>query len=273
MNRVVRIVIALAVLCTVSLFAQIEYSTGAVSVYVAGGCGGPDLPLSVGVAASFRSWYNFAGGFTIFSQWNNGDVWGSDFRDGTDMAADGGSDKPSVYFYNGHGICSSAPNSTTPDHIFVCGNFGTPNDTVIGTSSRWGNNRGALQFAFIDASCPMELSSLANQWFPAFQGLHVAIGHSGDTNHDTLNSSIRGSLLAAHTAGLPPPWSWFIPQQSVGDAWMSVGLTDVQSGVCAVAIAAGNDRNDAINRRENEFVKSNWSAPTPNWFAWKWVCS
>jgi hypothetical protein len=54
---------------------------------------------------------------------------------------------------------------------------------------------------------------------------------------------------------------------------MSEGLIDVQPGVCAVAIAAGNDRNDAVNRRENETVKSNLSNPTPNWFAWKWICS
>lgn len=273
MSRTIRIVIALSVLCSASGMAQIRYSTGAVGVYVAGGCGGPDLPFSVGVAGLFRLWYNLAGGFTIFSQWNNGDVWGSDFRDGTDMDAGGGSDQPAVYFYNGHGICPGTPNNTTPDHIFVCGNFGKPNDTVVGTSSRWGNNGGSLKFAFIDASCPMELSSLSNQWFPAFQGLHVAIGHSGDSGHDTLNSQTRGGDLAARTAGLPGILSWLFPDLSVGDAWMTVGLTDVQPGVCAVAIAAGNDRNDAINRRENEHVKSNWSNPTPNWFAWKWVCS
>jgi hypothetical protein len=49
MNRVIRIATALVFLCTMSLFSQIWYSTGAVSVYVAGGCGGPDLPFSVGV--------------------------------------------------------------------------------------------------------------------------------------------------------------------------------------------------------------------------------
>jgi hypothetical protein len=267
MARSLRILITLPVLLSASLIAQLKYSTGAVSVYVAGGCGGPDLPYSVGVASGFRTWYNLAG-FEVFSQWNNGDVWGSDFRDGTDMDASGGSDRPAVYFYNGHGICASTPNATTPDHIYVCGNYGKPNDTVIGTSSRWGNNGGSLRFAFIDASCPMELSSLSNQWFPAFQGLHVATGHSGDTNHDTLNSPTRGSQFGLYTVGF-----FFIPQLSVGDAWMNTGLIDVQSGVCAVAIAAGNDRNDAINRRENERVTSNWAAPTPNWFAWKWVCS
>jgi hypothetical protein len=255
------------------------YSTGAVSNYVAAGCGGPDLPLSVGVAAGFRFWYNLAG-LHLVTAWNNGDVWGSDFRDGTDMDPSGGSELPQVYFYNGHGICENPPAPGSGDFIFTCGNFGTPNLTRIGSSSRWGNAGGHLQFAFIDASCPMDLPELGTEWFPPFQGLHMAVGHSGDVNHDTLNSSTRGSQFAAYTVGCPGLVEAFclsfprlFPALPVGDAWMSEGLIDVQPGVCAVAIAAGNDRNDAINRRENETVKSNLSNPTPNWFAWKWICS
>ncbi len=117
----------------------------------------------------------------------------------------------------------------------------------------------------------MDLVELSNQWFPVFRGLHMAVGHSGTTNADTLDSSTRGSQFAANTAG--GPFSWIIPEMSVGDAWMVDGTIDISSGgCCAVAIAAGNDRNDAINRRENERVKSGWSNPTPNWFAWKWMC-
>ena len=63
-----------------------------------------------------------------------------------------------------------------------------------------------------------------------------------------------------------------MPNLSVGDAWMTVGIDDVQNGCCAVVIAAGNNRNDAINRRENERVTDGMSDPTPNWFAWRWIC-
>src|SRR5213592_3936406 len=107
----------------------------------------------------------------------------------------------------------------------------------------------------------------------------MAVGHSGDVNHDTLNSPTRGSQFAAYTAGCGQFFgfnlchTFFFPQQPVGNAWMNAGLIDVQSGVCAVAIAAGATRDDAIDRRENEFVTSNWPDPPPNWFAWKWVCS
>ena len=245
----------------------LRYSTGAVRDYIPNGCPGPDLPATIPEGANFQFWYNL-GGFQVFSQWNNGDVWGSDFRDGAsnDFEPSGGSDRPEIYLFAGHGSCQNPPNAGSPDFILTCGNFGKPDTTTIGTQSQWGN--GNLRFAIIDASCPMDLVSLRNQWFPAFQGLHMAVGHSGTSTQDALDSAVRGSQFAAYTSGA----LWLIPELSVGDAWIIVGIKDVQSGCCAVALAAGNNRNDAINRRENERVKSNWSDPTPNWFAWKWIC-
>jgi hypothetical protein len=245
----------------------LRYSTGCVGSYKAK-CGvGPDLPFSTTSGRNFRFWYDLAG-IQLFTRWDDGDVWGSDFRDGTDLAADGGTDVPEIYFYNGHGACENPPTSTSGDFIIVCGNFGKPDVTTIGRSCRWGNKGGHLQFAFIDASCPMDLVELSNSWFPCFQGLHMAVGHSGDVNHDTLNSTSRGGQFALWTVGFA-----FFPRLSVGDAWMQAGLIDVQSGVSAVALAAGENRDDAIDRRENEHVTDMRPNPTPNWFAWKWVTS
>jgi hypothetical protein len=248
---------------------SLRYSTGAVKDYVSNGCGGSDLPLTIPECDSFRFWYNL-GGFQLFSRWENGDVWGSDFRDASngDLEPNGGSDIPEIYFYAGHGRCQNPPSATSPDFIVVCGNFGKPDATTIGTQCRWGNGDGNLRFAFIDASCPMDLISISNSWFPVFRGLHVAVGHSGTSTQDTLDSIDRGSQFAAYTSGA----FWFFPHLSVGDAWMATGTIDIQTGCCAVALAAGNNRDDAIDRRENEKVKDNRSNPTPNWFAWKWVC-
>jgi len=256
-----------------SASAQLRYSTGGVRDYIPNGCGGPDLPATIPEVRKFQQWYNF-GGFQLFSAWENGDVWGSDFRDASngDLEPNGGSDIPHVYLYAGHGICQNPPAATSSDNITACGNFGDPDNTVVGTSSRWGNGTGNLRFAFIDASCPMDLISLRNQWFPAFSGLHVATGHSGTTTMDALDSDVRGSALGARTAGLPGLLGFILPHQSVGDAWMAVGTDDIQAGACAVVIAAGNNRDDAIDRRENERVKDNRSDPTPNWFAWRWSC-
>jgi hypothetical protein len=113
------------------------YSTGCVSIYVANGCAGPDLPLSVPEGAAFRDWYNL-GGHQVSSSWDNGNVWGSDFRDGpnNDLTPNGGSDIPDIYYYSGHGDCQNPPAATSPDFIIVCGDFvGEASEVEILSSS------------------------------------------------------------------------------------------------------------------------------------------
>lgn len=251
----------------------LRYSTGCVNLYTP--CGiTPDLSQCIQEGANFRYFYDLAG-FQVFSRWENGNVWGSDFREGSngDIESNGGSDIPDVYYFSGHGSCENPPTATSRDFLVTCGNFGKPDFTTIGTDCLWGSREGDgsgnLKFMFIDASCPMDLVELPNSWFPVFQGLHMAVGNSGDGSHDTLDSANRGGQFAAYTVG----FSFYFPQLSIGDAWMATGIVDVQSGCCAVALAAGNDRNDAIDRRENEKVTDNRPDPIPNWFAWKWVCN
>lgn len=258
--------------------AQTRYSTGAVANYPAATCGGPNLPLTIPEAADFRSWYAQAG-LSLVTRWENNDVWGSDFRDGAaaDMVASGGSDLPDVYFFTGHGICQNAPTATDPDFLVTCSSNGGSNVTNIGQSSRWGNAGGHLKFAFIDASCPMDLVSLSNNWFSPFQGLHLAIGHSGNASHDTLDSETRGSQFAVNTVGYKVHILFFdleiFPELPATWAWMNTGLIDVQSQVCAVAIANDATRAAAENRRDNEKVRSPMAKPSGNWFAWRWTCS
>ena len=270
MRHFIVVLVGMLAMPSQSVDAQnIRYSTGCVRDYIPNGCTGPDLPATIPEGQAFRLWYNL-GGFSLVSSWNNGNVWGSDFRDASngDLEPNGGSDLPEVYLFAGHGTCQNPPVATSPDSIVTCGNFGTPDNTVIGTSSRWGNGTGNLRFAFIDASCPMDLVSLANQWFPAFRGLHMAVGHSGTANADAFDSAVRGSQLAAYTSDA----LWVIPHLSVRDAWMAVGTKDVQRGCCAVVLAVGSNQSDAIDRRENEKVKDNRSDPTPAWAAWRWIC-
>ena len=272
MKRLLNVTTVILTLFSITAYPQTRrYSTGAVDKYKSAGCSGSELKFNKAQANNFATWYNL-GGFTAFSRWADGDVWGSDFRDGAgnDLEPQGGSEIPEVYFYSGHGTCQDPPGATDPDFISVCGNAGTPNRTNIGTSSRWGNRN--VNFMFLDASCPMDLASLPNNWFPPFVGLHMAIGHSGTSTQDTLDSADRGSQFAAYTAGLPGFLGWLIPELSVGDAWMRTGTIDIQSGCCAVATAAGATEADAVNRRHNEKVKSGLSNPTPNWLAWMWVC-
>jgi hypothetical protein len=153
--------------------------------------------------------------------------------------------------------------------VITCGKFGKPDTVNIGMQSRFGNDDGRLRFLFLDASCPMELASLTNTWFSVFQGLHVATGHSGTASADALDSQQRGDQLAAYTAGFVPGFNWL--QLSIGRAWMRAGIIDIQSGCSAVVVAAGATREEAEDRRDNERVLDNRSAPGNTWLAWRWV--
>lgn len=274
-----------------------RYSTGCVSIY--SGCGADDLPWAVWNGRDFQAWYEGASlgnqNFMLFSGWENGDVWASDFRDsGGDLAADGGSDVPDVYFFSGHGICQDAPTATDPDFISVCGNNGLPNDVDIGAECLWGSGSGGnLKFLFLDASCPMDFEARAQNWYSSFLGLHVATGNSGTSSADTIDSPWRAAQFAGYTVGsfsqfFKDPFggfgstvfggtfglggSWY-PLLSVGDAWMITGIIDVQPGCCAMVIAAGETKDDAHDRKHNETVWDGRPDPTPNWFGWRKICS
>lgn len=271
----------LAIITTIFLYLSTsgtharDFSTGAVNTYST--CGiNPDLALPIEEAKRFRDWYS-AAGFPLVTRWENNNVWNTDFTDGPgkDMDASGGSDLPNIYFFSGHGSCQNPPTATDPDFLVTCSN-GVGGFTNIGTSSRWGNAGGRLQFAFIDASCPMDLISLGQNWFPPFLGLHIATGHSGNTNHDTLDSASRGEEFAMRTTGYQTTFLGIVistvPAEPVTWAWMDTGLIDVQDQVCAVAIANDATRDAAINRRDNEFIWSGFGNPSGNWYAWRWVC-
>ena len=263
MRRLI-LVTGLLLLCGVAAIAQLRLSTGAVRDYKTNGCNGIDLPLTIPEADNFRAWYSF-GGFPIFTQWTNKNVWGSDFRDGaaSDMDASGGSDMADIYFFTGHGTCQNPPNANSPDFIVACSPNGQPDSTNIGTSTRWGNNGGRLKFAFIDASCPMDLVSLTTQWWSVFQGLHLAMGHSGDVGHDNLDSSVK----------LPTIGFYLGFGNSYRAAWMAAGLIDVQSGVCAVITGTGRTEAEAVSRRDFETPLNRKADALPaNWIAWRWVC-
>jgi hypothetical protein len=254
-----------------------SYSTGAINNYSTCFSNFEDLSYRIEAAKRFRDWYNLAG-FRIVTRWENDDVLNTDFSDGlgNDMDPSGGSDVPDIYFFAGHGMCQPSPGANDPDFLVTCSR-GVGKLTDIGASSRWGNAGGRLRFAFIDASCPMDLVSLGHNWFPAFQGLHIATGHSGRTTNDTRDSAVRSAEFALRTTGVQT--SYFgtvidiIPKRPVTWAWMDAGLIHVQPQVCAVSVA--NDATEflAILRRDTEFVSPSFGAPTGNWFAWRWVCS
>jgi len=273
--RLLAAIIAFFLYLTTNCAFARDFSTGAIDIYSTCGAG-PDLPYRIEDARRFRNWYTSAG-FPLVTRWENDDVWNTDFTDGpgNDMEPSGGSDITNIYLFAGHGSCQNPPAASDPDYLVTC-SHGTLGFTDIGASSRWGNAGGRLQFAFIDASCPMDLVSINHNWFPPFLGLHIATGHSGTSSHDTLDSPSRSESFAMRTTGYQITFLGIvistIPAEPVTWAWMDTGLIDVQNQVCAVSVANDSTRDAAINRRDNEYVWSGFGNPSGNWYAWRWVC-
>ena len=115
----------------------------------------------------------------------------------------------------------------------------------------------------------MDLASVTNQWWSVFQGLHVAMGHSGDVNHDNLDSAAKLPTVGLYLSPVP-----FFGGNSYRTAWMSAGLIDVQPGVCAVVTGTGRTQAEAVSRRDFETPTLRIGDALPaTWMAWRWVCS
>jgi len=241
-----------------------------------------DVSLTCDAASGFYAWFNFGGQHALRFFWQNTLVWPSDYREDSF----GGSDNIEVDWssadlnvFSGHGSCQNPPMSSSPDFIVTAKNgIGRgPNFVDIGASLRLGEfpgsgvfgSNGNLNTFMINASCPMDLVSLTNQWWQVFQGLHLAMGHSGDVNHDNLDSDSKLPTVGLYLGPFP-----FFGNNSYRTAWMSAGLIDVQSGVCAVITATGRTQAEAISRRDSETptVRIGDAMP-PTWIAWRWVCS
>jgi hypothetical protein len=265
--------------------APLSFATEAVRTYSTCFPGATDPPHRLEAARAFAYVYSLAGFQQIFA-WEEENVWGSDFRDetrvppnlvinSTDTTPWTGTDVPDVYFFSGHGSMENLddPNAPNGDFILTC-SPATPggNQVDIQHQCLWGNPPGQLKFMFLDSSFSMILDFVTRVWWPVFGGLHMAVGHSGTFHHDAYDSLNRTSDFATFTVGSLV--SSMIPQMSVSDAWMVAGIEEVQSGVCAVAVAVGATRDEAIDRRENEKVYQNLPDPSqPTWIAFKWSCS
>jgi hypothetical protein len=243
-----------------------------------------NVSLTCDATDGFWAWFNLFGGNSLRFYWQNTLVWPSDYREDS---FPGGRDEVEVDWssadlavFSGHGSCQNPPTASSPDFI-VTAKPGDPGNFVdINTNMRLGEfpgsgvfgSNGNLNTFMMNASCPMDLVSLTNQWWDVFQGLHIAMGHSGDTNHDNLDSDRKLPTVGMYLS----PFSFFGigGRSSYRTAWMSAGLIDVQSQVCAVITATGRTEAEAVNRRDFETPTNRIPDALPStWIAWRWVCA
>ena len=283
----------LCVACGLSLLLAIHpaaatnYSMGCVEKYssASGFTTSDDVSLTCDATDGFSFWFNLLGTHSLRFYWHDTLVWPSDYTEDSlggldNVEVDWSSADLAVF--SGHGSCQNPPLSSSPDFIVTAKNgIGRgPNFVNIGSSLRLGEfpgsgvfgQNGNLNTLMINASCPMDLASVTTQWWPVFQGLHVAMGHSGDVNHDNLDSNQKLPLVGMYV-GPYFPFVNFNGGNSYRTAWMSAGLTDVQSQVCAVITAAGRTEDEAVSRRDFETPTARLpDAMPPTWLAWRWVC-
>jgi hypothetical protein len=272
------IVMTLLLLFGSSAFAT-NYSMGCVEKYsdASGFTSSDDVSLTCDATDGFSFWFNLFGGHSLRFYWHNTLVWPSDYREDSL----GGNDVNEVDWssadlavFSGHGSCQNPPTASSPDFIVTAkdGIGRSANFVNINASLRLGEfpgsgvfgSNGNLNTLMINASCPMDLVSLTTQWWSVFQGLHLAMGHSGDVNHDNLDSASK----------LPTVGMYLTTGNSYRTAWMSAGLIDVQSGVCAVITATGRTESEAVSRRDSETPTNRiGDAMPPTWIAWRWVCN
>jgi len=273
-----------ALLPAARLQAQINFDMGCVERYsdASGFTASDNVSLTCDATDGFAAWFRFSWfGSTPTGKlrfyWHNTFVWPSDYREdsfgGNDVAeSDWASSDLAVF--SGHGICQNPPVAASPDFIVTAKNgIGRGANFVdIHASLRLGEypgsgvfgSNGNLNALMINASCPMDLVSLTTQWWDVFQGLHLAMGHSGDMSHDNLDSSVKLPTVGFYLGLLG---------SSYRTAWMSAGLIDVQSGVCAVIAGTGRTEAEAVARRDDEKPLVRMPSALPaTWIAWRWTC-
>jgi Family of unknown function (DUF6345) len=266
-----------------SLGHAINYDLACVEKYsdASGFTSRDDVSLTCDATDGFSSWFSLFGPHTLRFYWQNTLVWPRDYREDSFGGGDHiESDRPGadLTVFSGHGSCQNPPAATSPDFLVTAQNgIGRgPNFVDIGASLRLGEfagsgvfgSNGNLNTLMINASCPMDLVSLTNQWWSVFQGLHLAMGHSGTSTQDNLDSDTKLPTVGLYLSSFP-----IFGGSSYRQAWMAAGLIDVQSGVCAVITGTGRSEAEAVSRRDFESPTSAIPDALPaTWIAWRWVC-
>jgi hypothetical protein len=182
----------------------------------------------------------------------NSDAQGSDF---VHPSFNGNSlqwvDNVHFCFFSGHGT-----NSTEFANAFAI-TFGNCLSVFASTFRMGSGKLKWIVFDCCDAVMNTEPDHVTRAWADLMQGVHLVLGFIGPS-HDW--SGTDGSDFG----------DWAGTGQRLANAWLDAAYSWIP-GDYPIAIAAGVDGSDAVNRCENE--TTDWrdlGVARTDWLAWKW---
>jgi hypothetical protein len=219
-------------------------------------CGTSNLPYQDSVAGGFANAMRGHGHALLFN-WGDQNAWATDFEHpsfGGDSLT--WSDNVHFCYYADHG-------GDFGDNILLIGFASMVNYCTSGCN-KWKLGANLLKWCVFDC-CDGVLNTDPNHivavWGRAMQGVHLVFTFIGNVRTNSSNSGRGSSFGNAAAEGRP-----------LANAWLeSAYSTTSHEPNRPIAIAAGVDRNDAINRRENENLHFRDIAIfATNWLAWKY---
>ena len=194
-------------------------------------------------------------GHTAAFNWGNANAFERDFRD----PASGGddtrwADDVDFVHFSSHGV-------TNAQNVFV-GSLGSRVDRCSWRTddARFGNSN--LEYLCIDACNSVDLAgNPVATWHRAFHGLRMVLGFT-DLVSDSWWTGGRGHSFGRRAGN----------GERITDAWLDAGYSFWLDDN-PVAMAAGRNRDDAINRLNNERLGGGFGDIPNNqigWFQWRW---
>jgi hypothetical protein len=156
-------------------------------------------------------------------------------------------------YFAGHG-------GNVPDFHVMSINFGCLEDTQTSQSMRWKLGSGGLKWMVLDTCslvCNTDAEHIVRSWAHPMRGLHMLFGFVGNDSTCWSTNDVGSDFADSAGTGGKLARAWL-------DAASSVWTDNVP-----IAIAAGVNQSDAVDRRENENTDyRDRAVPSTNWLAW-----
>jgi hypothetical protein len=185
--------------------------------------------------------------------WGNDNAWETDFRH-PDFGGDSLNWTDNVHF------CFVADHGGNNNNMFSIA-FSKSHNNCQSVATQWRLGRKMLKW-MVHSSCDAVLNTDASHivavWGGPMQGIHIVCGYIG-TSADSWWTDDLGEDFADDICD----------GDAIAESWVSRAYS-FWTGDDSIAIAAGETRDDAINRRDNETL--NWrdlNVASTNWLAWK----